>query len=54
MASFTESEFSDVEDTQDEEIARRSGKGNRKKRSNVKIYFKEHRNTDGSISSNCV
>ena len=54
MASFTESEFSDVEDTQDEEIAGRSGKGNRKKRSKVWIYFKEHRNADGSMSSNCV
>ena len=54
MASFTESEFSDVEDSQDEEIAGRSGKGNRKKRSKMWIYFKEHRNADGNISSNCV
>ena len=54
MASFAEFKFSDVEDTQDEEIAGRSGKGSRKKISKVWIYFTEHRNADGSISSNCV
>ena len=51
MASFTESELLEVEESQDEASGRtsRSGTGNRKKISKVWMYFKELKNSDGSI-----
>ena len=56
MVSFMESELSEVEESQDEVSGRasRSGTGNRKKRSKVWMYFKELKNSDGSICGDCV